>query len=127
MNRKLHRELIKEASKFHWHHSWIDIDDKPKKITLKDTTWGRLTAKLKRRRCMKCGKEEYIEINGGYAHKFDRKWEAKPTTEDTVQELFGIPPHSNSENCECGCQDGSIDDDSGIPPRPDVPPAPPSN
>ncbi len=57
---------------------------------------------------MKCGKEEYIEIDGGYAHRFDRKWEAKPTPEDTTQELFGLPPHSDATDCECGCQNENV-------------------
>ena len=113
MNRKLHRELIKEASHYHFWHNWTTIGygpgvrPQPKKVTLKETEFGKLTADLTRRRCMGCGKEEYIEIGGGYS-KFDRHWTPKPTAEDTTQELFGIPPHSDASDCECGCLDGSV-------------------
>ncbi len=110
MNRKLHRELIKEAIRYHFWHNWKVITKgagcKPdeKTVTLKETPYGKLTAGLMRRRCMGCGKEEYIEIGGGYS-KFDRHWTPKPTAEDTAEELFGIPPHSDSSDCECGCRE----------------------
>ncbi len=94
---KMYRQLIKRGKIWTcipgWMdrvHTWKKLDRKEIKITIRETKWGRQTTKMSQYRCLVCGREEFEEEQG-FDGPRDRKWEVKPTPEDTTKELFDVP------------------------------------